>query len=626
MISFQIVVLGFTCSFMLLNSALPRAVAGTALVTNTKDTGPGSLRSAVTFANAHPGTTVTFQIPRAALRGGVATIKLARALPVITANKTIIDGTTQTTFSGNTNPAGPEIVLDCSGAAETDYAVVDIRAADCALRGLVIQGFPNTGIMMSTPKAAGNRVTGCYVGTNAAGAAAVANGGGIAIVTGAHDNLIGGTTPAARNLVSGNSWIGIFINGPGTKHNTVQGNYVGLDASGAVALPNGNGGIFLSGGSEENLVGGTTVGAGNVISGNVSSGMCVCRGTKNNKVQGNFIGTDATGTAAVPNQGGGIHAHGLATGNLIGGTEAGARNVISGNKGAGIWISEAGTENNTVQGNYIGINAAGTAALANTSYGLGIFKQAESNLIGGAVAGAGNVISGNVRYGVLIFQAGANRNTVQGNFIGTDAAGTAALPNGEGGVGVHEGAQSNLIGGTAAGEGNTIAFNGSGVIIGSDKATANSIRGNSIFLNKRLGIDLQGGKQNECGETENDADDLDTGPNNLQNSPELTGAKMSGATTVVSGILQSLPNQTFAIDLFRSPAPGGSAGGCGKQGQFYVGSANVTTDSFSQGTFSFNVTDSPPDAIFTATATNLSTGDTSEFGKSIQVEAAQPGI
>ena len=143
---------------------------------------------------------------------------------------------------------------------------------------------------------------------------------------------------------------------------------------------------------------------------------------------------------------------------MIGGTTAADRNVISGNA-AGMAIANSGTSGNLVQGNYIGLNAAGTAALPNTGAGVTISGTASGNTIGGSVAGAQNVISGNTGAGVLV-QSSASGNAIKGNLIGTNPAGTAAIPNGFLGISVLT-AVSTTIGGTTAVERNVISGNAS---------------------------------------------------------------------------------------------------------------------------------------------------------------------
>lgn len=149
---------------------------------------------------------------------------------------------------------------------------------------------------------------------------------------------------------------------------------------------------------------------------------------------------------------------GGSTGNTVGGTSAAARNVISGNNSRGVDILGSGVSSNTVTGNYIGTNAAGTAPLGNSAGGVVINNSATSNTIGGSATGAGNVISGNAGCGVCIANS-ASSNVVQGNLIGTNASGSGSIANTDDGVQIHSGANDNTIGGVAPGQGNTIAFN-----------------------------------------------------------------------------------------------------------------------------------------------------------------------
>ena len=149
-----------------------------------------------------------------------------------------------------------------------------------------------------------------------------------------------------------------------------------------------------------------------------------------------------------------------ATANTVGGTSAGAGNLIAGNTEEGLGISSA--TNNVVVGNLIGINASGTVALGNGWFGVAIYGPATGNIIGGTIAAARNVISGNALGGVHITLAGATGNTVEGNYIGTDITGTLALPNADGVV-IDTGASGNTIGGTTTlpgtGAGNLISGN-----------------------------------------------------------------------------------------------------------------------------------------------------------------------
>ena len=234
---------------------------------------------------------------------------------------------------------------------------------------------------------------------------------------------------------------GIVMADAGTNSNKVQGNIIGLNAAGTAAIPNQFEGIAIFGTASSNTIGGTTAASPNIISGNIGSGISISGvGTKLNKVQHNLIGTNLTGTAAFPNNVG-IGIFGGATSNTIGGSTASTGNVISGNNFQGMTISGTGTKSNTVAGNFIGTNNAGTAALPNTAAGISIFQAAQSNIIGGATAASRNVISGNLNQGITLSDSGTKLNQVLSNYIGLNAAGTAAIPNSWSGVDIFTGSR-----------------------------------------------------------------------------------------------------------------------------------------------------------------------------------------
>ena len=251
---------------------------------------------------------------------------------------------------------------------------------------------------------------------------------------GANNNTIGGTTAGAGNVISANQNCGILITGYGVSGNLIQGNKIGTDVTGTVALGNAFWGVELWE-AAENTVGGPTAGAGNIVSGNEQGGVAI-RGIDavGDVVQGNLIGTDATGTRALGNGYSGVYvgdwgvAGDAASNATIGGTTAGAGNVISANGNDGIWITGAGTTGVVVQHNLIGTDLTGTKALENFYSAVEIDGGA-ANTIGGTTADAGNVISANGHQGVLITGDGATGNLIQGNEIGTDVAGTVALGN-----------------------------------------------------------------------------------------------------------------------------------------------------------------------------------------------------
>src|SRR5439155_1717583 len=216
------------------------------------------------------------------------------------------------------------------------------------------------------------------------------------------------------------------------------GNFIGTDSSGSALVANGFTGVHLEDGASGNTVGGTSVGAGNVISGTGpggAGGIAMFSGAGANRVQGNLIGTDASGT------------------HLLGVIDAAARNVIVGaQRFAGVAIFN-GAARNVVQGNYIGTDASGTAARPNVGWGVAVAFAGAGNVVGGSEPGAGNVISANTRGGLRL-SAPTTAAVVQGNRIGTTAAGIA-LGNGGEGILV-DGATSVAIGGTAAGAANVI--------------------------------------------------------------------------------------------------------------------------------------------------------------------------
>ena len=366
-------------------------------------------------------------------------------------------------------------------------------------------------------------MTGNFLGTDPTGSIGLANVDSGIKVDNSTNDLIGGTTPTARNIVSGNTNQNVWLI-DGSSNVLVQGNFVGLTASGTSTLSdNGNGvSIFSSAG---NTVGGTASGAGNVIGGHAFDGVVIDQ-ANGNVVQGNKIGTDPTGTVSLANAAGVLLGFGGAANNLIGGSAAGAGNLISGNYGDGILVVTNLGPGNSIQGNEIGTDITGTTYLSNDGNGVNI--QASGVTVGGAAAGAGNLISGNSQNGVLIapseYSYGlsntANDNLVEGNLIGTDVTGTANLGNAASGVAIFGnsyGASNNSIGGTAAGAANIIAFNGgNGVTVGaysSDTAAIdNSILSNSIHDNAGLGIDL-----GDDGVTPNNSGPF--GPNLLENYP-----------------------------------------------------------------------------------------------------------
>jgi hypothetical protein len=408
---------------------IPPPPTTTQVVINTLDGGSGSLRQAILDANAHSGTdTITFNIPGS----GPHSISPLTTLPALT-GPVVIDGYTQPGCRANTSalkdPSNAilKIVLDGTllTIAQINSGGIRMSGGNSLVRGLVINSFPGTALVLDSK--GGNRIEGCYVGTDDGGTELRVNLGGLTIDN-ISDNVIDGTSPGARNIISGNREMGIQIVSSGATGNLVQGNYIGVGANGTALLNSGNV-ILVINDASFNAIGGTVPEAGNVIfgrsggstpqtSGNTS--IAILGTATGNTIAGNLIGTNPAGDDTLGSSGLGIEL--AANGNCIGGTVQGARNVISGSRSTAIHIRG---NDNVIQGNYIGTDAAGSRALGSTR-GVVIDSGSTGNTIGGNVAGARNIVSGNNTPGVKIL---GDSNLVQGNFIGTDITGTKSIPN-----------------------------------------------------------------------------------------------------------------------------------------------------------------------------------------------------
>ena len=719
---------------VLTTSALTLTVDSTA---NTSDATPGNgicadsggactLRAAIQEANASAGAdTINFAISGA----GVHTISVTTQLPAITGAVTI-DATTQPGYAGTP-------LIELSGPVSGSLIGLTIQVSDCVVRGLAVNTFHGTtggiGIYIVTggPLVKNALLEANFIGTDATGTIAKPNHLGISIQN-TSLNTIGGTTAAARNLISGNDFVGIQIFGSAASGNIFQGNYIGTNVTGESALFNAEVGFNIF--ADSTLIGGAAAGAGNVISGNgdpaanTSEGhgggidlTTFCTGTcfgsntiiKANRIgtnpggtaavgnlqhgiwiaspgapnttiannlisgngawgikqddslatvttiTGNFIGTNATGTAKIPNTSAGLPPGdpntvagilsiarnasvqvviGGASGTTPGGPCTGSCNLISGNDPLGIFAVGSGLV--TISNNYIGTNAAGAAELANEQGGV-VLGDAPKVL--GSSTASGNLISGNGGlfggFGVLSQSTGSPGNTIKGNLIGTNAAGTAAVPNqGDGvilgasdtlggvsdpnvisgnlgsGVSIPPEAPNarvlgNFIGvrssGAALGngfdgvtsnasdvliQGNQIARNsGNGVMVIGSSSVRNAIRGNAIHHNAGLGIDLGGD-----GVTPNDAGDGDSGPNDLMNFPDgitTTWDSVQNKTTF-RGHIDTLNPNTVSIDLFANSIHDPTDHG---QGEAFLGSATPDAN----GYFCLTITGLPPFAVGT---------------------------
>jgi titin len=329
---------------------------------------------------------------------------------------------------------------------------------------------------------------------------------------------------------------------------------------------------------EYNTIGGASAGQGNVISGNTGNGVRVSGGgSVSNAIIGNLIGTDKDGANGIPNGSNGVQVLSSAWSTQIGGDQSGEGNLISGNTVNGVEIIDTGTYYAHLQGNLIGTDLAGMSALPNGQHGVRIASGAWFNVVGGASAGARNVISGNSQGGVLITGTSTIYNDLRGNYIGTSVTGQDPLPNIGPGVSIEAEAGENTVGGASPGYGNLIAFNTSdGVRISGSLTSANEITRNRIFQNGGDGIALL------------------SGANMGIAAPAITSTSL--ATMSISGSACG----SCVVEVFANPDTDG-------EGMIFLGSTTASAG----GSFTLTVGGIPMPYL-TATATDAADG-TSEF-------------
>jgi parallel beta-helix repeat protein len=349
--------------------------------------------------------------------------------------------TTPVAVDGTTAPGGaPSVQL--TGAdlprGHKELHGLDVRGGGSTIRALVIADFPGSGIMISGP--GGNRVEGCRIGTDADGSRPRPNGtagggedrptAGVTLL-GSARNTIGGSTPGSGNVISGNEGAGIIAAGSRADHNVVQGNRIGTDASGSVPLANTSSGILLS----------------HPVSGPERAA--------------------------------------AASENTVGGADPRAGNIVSGNEGGGIVVVR-GT-GNRILGNLVGLDASGGRPVPNEGDGIAI-EDADRTTV------SGNTSSANGGTGIYVQDishdhADTTRNRITGNLVGTDTEGVRDFGNGHSGLLVLD-ATDTVIGGTAARYRNTVAHNGGyGIYVTSwhFRTRATEIIGNNV------GLDSEGG-------------------------------------------------------------------------------------------------------------------------------------
>lgn len=488
--------------------------AATHTVTNTNDSGAGSLRQAILDANADGTTPRTINF---AIGAGVQTIQPLTVLPDLTASDILIDGSTQPGWAAGS----PVIILDGTSAAFAFDALTINATNNCTIQDLVINNGFNSGITIAG-NASDNAIFGCFIGVDQTGAVASPNSLGITLSASAGQQNIRTAigAPNRGNVVSGNAGFfgaGMFLSGNLTDM-VIQGNFIGTDKTGTAAIANAQVGMAIISQPSSTallcsgaLIGGPNAGEANVISGN-SAGPGLFMGFQNVQdtvIQGNKIGVDITGTVALPN---GI---GLVTftdnpvtfinGTILGGANAGEGNVISANLGGGVGL-QINCNDSVIKGNFIGTDITGTVALGN---GSGISIQGNNNIIGGSTAAERNIISNNNGSGIVLDRSSSN-NIITGNYIGVDITGAVAMGNTNNGVeinGYDFGAltpfpsNNNSIGGSLAGQRNIISNSGSsGILLNlgvNDTVIQNNyigvdVTGTVDFGNNNVGVQVQG--------------------------------------------------------------------------------------------------------------------------------------
>jgi titin len=559
------------------------------------------------------------------------------------ANNVVAGNYIGTDLDGTGNLANASDGVEISNGARDNLVGTDADGQSDDLERNVISGNGDGGITtFGEPPVTGNTIAGNYIGTDASGTVALANGGNGIIMGETTDMMIGGGLPAARNVISANGGDGIYVGDTSTTIH-IAGNYIGTDASGTAALGNANNGILIAG-SALNVVGtdGDGVGddaEGNVISANTADGVVILfAGADSNVIAGNLIGTDATGTQALGNAQQGVAIVDSPQANRVGTDGDGISddfegNVVSGNGAVGVLMA-FGAADNVVAGNLIGTDVTGVLAVPNEGFGVELSNGALSNLIGTDVDGQSdalerNVISGNVSSGISLFGSpSTDYNVIAGNFVGTQADGSSPLGNQSHGIILNADASFNTIGGLGVTPGvcdgpcNVIAYNGTGRSLDGVRIIEgihNAVVGNVIHSNHAgAGIDLA-----DAPTSPNDPGDPDTGANNVQNFPVLSEAVSSAGTTTIVGTLNSLANTDFRIELFSNAACDPSGFG---EGEHLIAVHTVATAGDGWASFSVPVTPEVPAGHWvTATATRMEPGpvptDTSEFSPCVGVGA-----
>jgi parallel beta-helix repeat protein len=472
-------------------------------VTNLNDAGAGSLRDAIDAANlAGTPSTINFAVN--------GTITLATALPAITSQVTIDATTAASPFTGT-----PVVELDCNGQAGLTFAA---GSDNSQLLGLAVDNAAGNGVTLDASSITLNNN---YIGLNLAGAAAGNSGDGVFVSATSSNNFIGlntsGNAGVVGNVISGNSGNGIaLVNSSG---NTLVANRIGTDPTGTTAIANGQNGIWVTAGSHGNEIGGTaftdgpggpannptgTEGQttptfvvppdGNLVSGNGLNGILIDTSSVNNTLNGNFVGTNASGDAALGNAADGVLING-ADGNSLIGCLANQDpfvyyNVVSGNGGNGVQVTNS--NNVTIQGNFLGIGANNASIVSNALNGILVNGSSQNTQVGGIIP-LGNVAAGNGMNGIEVADTASGFQTF--NTFGGLFAFAGAAPNGNDGLlitstGGNNSVRTNVFSGNVN-NGIEIAGNASGVTVDPNIAGLNTV-GNAPLANGNDGLLITG--------------------------------------------------------------------------------------------------------------------------------------
>lgn len=502
-----------------------------------------------------------------------------------------------------------------------------IGGTTVALRN-VISGNGTDGFEIAFAGSTGNMIQGNYIGVNAAGTAALPNDAdGIRLTTSANSNTIGVTPTGVGlgNVISGNGSVGVEVYQ--STGNSIGGNFLGTNAAGDAAVPNASVGVYVLDSTNTTIGGTGGITTRNIISGNTFHGIQLNGTTTGTLVQGNYIGLDVNGTTSIGIQDTGVMIKNGPTKNTIGGGLA-FRNVISGNNQDGIQLygDVAGVSENAVLGNYIGTDFTGTVDLGNGQFGVGIFGSATNNTIGGGVgnvisgnqqggvyldgaATTGNVIRGNY---IGLAQNGTDPlgNTGHGVRIG-------ASNNTIGGtVNFQQPVSPNII-----------AYNSlAGIVVVS--GTGNTLETNWIYSNGGLGIDLSdnGVTPNDPGGGDGDTGPNNLQNYPVLTSAYATGfaldGTLGGTSAKVTGVLSGVGSDKIRLQAFVNPPSDPNEGKLLMHTGFdydpaVYGSSGIFILTFPAVTVGDYVT---------VIATRLSTGDTSEFSAPIVAASAPPAL